>query len=97
MQQLHLGWLAQNALYFQAKSFSEMYGLDSLKNSPNFKYAIEQRIPMGFGTDAHRVMGFNPFDAIEWLVTGKSVDGHEGQRIISAIGSIYRYRFIHEG
>jgi predicted amidohydrolase YtcJ len=37
------------------------------------------QLPIGVGTDAHRVMDFNPFVAIEWLIGGKSIDGRPGR------------------
>lgn len=81
MKKNHLGWLAQDALYFQAKQFEEKYGSLSLSYSPLLREAINLDIPVGFGTDAHRVMDFNPFVALQWLVTGKSIDGKEGRKL----------------
>lgn len=80
MKKNHLGWLAQNALYFQANNFADKYGVEALTVSPRLRQAINLNIPVGFGTDAHRVMDFNPFVAIEWLITGKSIDGRNGRQ-----------------
>jgi len=80
MKTNHLGWLAQNALYFQAKNFEAKYGEDSLKASPRLRQAITLNLSVGLGTDAHRVMDFNPFVAMEWLITGKSIDGRDGRQ-----------------
>jgi hypothetical protein len=30
---------------------------------------------IGGGTDAHRVMSYNPMASLEWMVDGKTVDG----------------------
>ena len=79
MKKNHIGWLAQDALYFQALQFEEKYGKISLSYSPLLREAINLNVPLGFGTDAHRVMDFNPFVALQWLVTGKSIDGKEGR------------------
>jgi predicted amidohydrolase YtcJ len=32
-------------------------------------------VRIGGGTDAHRVMSYNPFAALQWMVDGKSVAG----------------------
>ena len=80
MQSQNIGWLVQNALYFQARTFEGKYGLDSIMLSPRIRQAINLNIPIGFGTDAHRVMDFNPFVAIEWLISGKSIDGQRGRK-----------------
>ncbi len=79
MKKSHLGWLVQNALYFQANGFADKYGREALKISPRLRQAINLQLPLGLGTDAHRVMGFNPFDAIEWFITGKGIDGKPGR------------------
>ena len=79
MKENDLGWLVQNALYFQASNFKEKYGLEALRVSPRLRQAIRSDIPIGLGTDAHRVMDFNPFVAIEWLISGKSIDGLAGR------------------
>src|SRR5262249_21211549 len=34
-------------------------------------------IPIGGGTDANRVMIFNPFISLRWMLDGKTVDGIE--------------------
>jgi predicted amidohydrolase YtcJ len=80
MQSQNIGWLVQNALYFQARTFEGKYGLDAIMLSPRIRQAINLNIPIGFGTDAHRVMDFNPFVAIEWLISGKSIDGQSGRK-----------------
>ena len=32
-------------------------------------------IPVGGGTDAHRVMSYNPFVSLQWMLDGKTVGG----------------------
>jgi hypothetical protein len=94
MQKNHLGWLAQDALYFQARQFEEKYGKLSLSYSPLLREAINLNVSLGFGTDAHRVMDFNPFVALQWLVTGKSIDGKEGrtmEHLLTPYEALYLY------
>ena len=80
MKKNHLGWLVQNALYFQAKNFEDKYGGEALKVSPRMRQAINLNLSVGLGTDAHRVMDFNPFVAMEWFISGKSIDGRDGRQ-----------------
>ena len=65
---------------FKQKNFEAKYGEDSLKASPRLRQAITLNLSVGLGTDAHRVMDFNPFVAMEWLITGKSIDGRDGRQ-----------------
>ena len=37
--------------------------------------ALRMRLPIGGGTDAHRVMAPNPFVALQWMLDGKTVSG----------------------
>jgi predicted amidohydrolase YtcJ len=32
-------------------------------------------IPVGGGTDAHRVMSFNPFVSLQWMLDGRTITG----------------------
>ena len=33
-------------------------------------------MPIGGGTDAHRVASYNPFTSLQWFLDGKTVSGH---------------------
>jgi len=37
--------------------------------------AKEIGVPVGAGTDAHRVASYNPFTALQWFLDGKTVSG----------------------
>ena len=94
MKKYPLGWLVQNALYFQSGNFADKYGTESLKIVPRIRQGMNLQLPIGVGTDAHRVMDFNPFVAIEWLIGGKSIDGRPGrenQQLLTPHEAIYLY------
>jgi predicted amidohydrolase YtcJ len=74
MKALGLGWLTQNAIFFAAPSFLKLRG-QNLRLTPPLKTAIELGLPTGAGTDAHRVMWYNPFVALQWMVDGRTVAG----------------------
>src|SRR6185436_20155601 len=45
------------------------------EDSPPIRRMLEMGVPVGAGTDATRVASYNPFVALYWLVTGKTVGG----------------------
>ena len=70
-----LGWLMQNAFYFRGEAFLGQRGLELARVSPPIVSALRMGLPVGGGTDAHRVMGFNPFVSLQWMIDGKTVAG----------------------
>jgi predicted amidohydrolase YtcJ len=72
---LGMGWLVQNALYFRGEAFIGQRGLDVARLSPPIATALRMNVPVGGGTDAHRVMSYNPFVALQWMLDGRTVSG----------------------
>jgi predicted amidohydrolase YtcJ len=66
MKSLGIGWTMQNATYFGASPNTLMPALNT---------ARKVGLHVAAGTDAHRVMSYNPFRAIQWLIDGKTVAG----------------------
>ena len=75
MQALGLGWLVQNALYFRGEEFVQQHGNAAVREMPRIGEALRRGVPVGAGTDAHRVMSYNPFAALQWMLDGKTVAG----------------------
>jgi predicted amidohydrolase YtcJ len=75
MKALGVGWLMQNAMFFQGEAFLKSRGNDALRLTPPITTALKLGIPIGGGTDAHRVMSYNPFVSLQWMVDGKTVGG----------------------
>ena len=75
MQAMGLGWLMQNAFYFRGEAFLGQRGLELARVSPPIVTALKMGIPVGGGTDAHRVMSYNPFVSLRWMLDGKTVGG----------------------
>jgi hypothetical protein len=42
---------------------------------PPIVTAIKMDLHIGGGTDAHRVMSYNPFASLQWMLDGKTVGG----------------------
>jgi predicted amidohydrolase YtcJ len=75
MKQLGMGWLVQNASHFQRELLAKTLGQDALAHTPPLGDALRMGLPIGVGTDAHRVMDPNPFVCLQWLIDGKAVNG----------------------
>ena len=75
MKRLGVGWLFQNALYFRGGAFVRQRGEEAARVSPPIVSAVNMGLPVAAGTDAHRVMSFHPFVALQWMLDGRSVDG----------------------
>jgi predicted amidohydrolase YtcJ len=75
MKAMGVGWLMQNALYFRGEAFLGQRGSDAVRLAPPIGTALRMGIPLGGGTDAHRVMSYNPFVSLQWMLDGKTVAG----------------------
>jgi predicted amidohydrolase YtcJ len=75
MKALGVGWLMQNAMYFQGEAFLRERGNEVMRLMPPIKIAMNMGLTIGGGTDAHRVMSYNPFVSLQWMVDGKTVGG----------------------
>lgn len=65
----------QARMAYAGEYFIERYGKDAAAHAPPLRDIIDAGIPLGVGTDATRVASYNPWVAMSWLVTGKSVGG----------------------
>jgi predicted amidohydrolase YtcJ len=75
MQALGVGWLMQDAMYFNGEAFLKARGPEAMRLTPPIMTALKLGLPVGGGTDAHRVMSYNPFVSLQWMVDGKTVAG----------------------
>jgi predicted amidohydrolase YtcJ/ABC-type amino acid transport substrate-binding protein len=63
---LGMGWTVQDPLYFSD---------DPNRSMPPVMTAKRLGVPVGAGTDAHRIASYNPFTALQWFLDGKTVGG----------------------
>jgi len=75
MKALGMGWTVQDAMYFGGDQFLEQNGAEASRRVPPVNTAKKLGIPVGAGTDAHRVASYNPFTALQWFLDGKTVGG----------------------
>lgn len=69
------GIAIQNRMAFQGEYFIDRYGKNQTLRTPPIKKILDAGIPVGMGTDATRVSGYNPWLCLYWLTTGKTVGG----------------------
>jgi len=72
MKALGLGWTVQDMLYFSE---------DPSRSMPPVMTAKKLGIPVGAGTDAHRIASYNPFTSLQWLLDGKAAGGMVLRRV----------------
>lgn len=75
MKAMGMGWLMQNAFYFRGEAFLGQRGLEAAQVSPPIVSALRMGLPVGGGTDAHRVMWFSPFVSLQWMLDGRTIGG----------------------
>jgi len=66
MKALGMGWTVQDSLYFSG---------DDQRAMPPMMTGKKLGVPIGAGTDAHRVASYNPFTSLQWMLDGKTVGG----------------------
>jgi predicted amidohydrolase YtcJ len=66
MKALGMGWTVQDSLYFSG---------DAQRMMPPIMTGKRLGVPIGAGTDAHRVASYNPFTSLQWMLDGKTVGG----------------------
>ncbi|MEM9670500.1 MAG: amidohydrolase [Pseudomonadota bacterium] len=71
------GIAMQARMAYAGEYFLERYGPEATRNAPPLRDVIEAGIPLGLGTDGTRVASYNPWPALYWATTGRSVGGTE--------------------
>lgn len=69
------GVAVQHRMTFQGEYFINRYGAQAAARTPPVRRILEMGVPLGAGTDATRVASYNPWTALAWLVTGRTVGG----------------------
>jgi hypothetical protein len=69
------GIATQHRMAFQGEYFVGRYGKEAARTTPPIAKMLEMGLPVGGGTDATRVASYDPWVALYWLTTGKTVGG----------------------
>ncbi|WP_050478518.1 amidohydrolase [Herbaspirillum rhizosphaerae] len=75
VRELGGGLAIQHRMAFQGEYFVDRYGKEAAKATPPVQRMLDMGVPVGAGTDATRVASYNPWTALYWLVSGKTVGG----------------------
>ncbi|MFD7595734.1 amidohydrolase [Kitasatospora sp. NPDC059812] len=65
----------QNRLSFQGEVFTRRHGVGAAAEAPPIRAMLERGLTVAAGTDATRVSSYNPWVALHWLVSGRTVGG----------------------
>jgi predicted amidohydrolase YtcJ len=74
MKALGVGWTVQDAMYNTGDDVLKRDG-DKVRREPPVVTGSKLGIPIGAGTDAHRVSTYNPFTVLQWFLDGKNAGG----------------------
>jgi len=69
------GIAVQHRMAYQGEYFVERYGERAAEATPPVARMLEKGVKVSAGTDATRVASYNPWVALAWLVTGRTVGG----------------------
>jgi predicted amidohydrolase YtcJ len=69
------GIAVQHRMAYQGEYFVERYGRGAAEATPPVARILGKGVKVSAGTDATRVASYNPWVALSWLVTGKTVGG----------------------
>ena len=75
VRELGGGIAIQHRMAFQGEYFVDRYGAAAAAHTPPVARMLEMGVPVGAGTDATRVASYNPWTALYWLVSGRTVGG----------------------
>jgi predicted amidohydrolase YtcJ len=75
MKALGVGWTVQDAMYFGGEGYVQQAGAAAARRVPPVETAKKIGVPIGGGTDAHRVASYNPFTSLQWFLDGRTVAG----------------------
>jgi len=72
------GGIALDAkMALHADGFIKTYGREKALQTPRLCMLVDSGIPLAMTTDAFRAATYNPWVALSWMVSGKSVSGSE--------------------
>jgi hypothetical protein len=63
-------------MYFGGDGYAQQAGAEAARRVPPVETGKKIGVPIGGGTDAHRVASYNPFTSLQWFLDGKTVSGH---------------------
>lgn len=75
MKALGIGWTVQDAMYNTSADVLKRESTQKIGRQPPVVTGSKIGVPIGAGTDAHRVSTYNPFTVLQWFLDGKNANG----------------------
>ena len=75
MKSLGVGWTVQDAMYNSGDDVVAQEGAGAARRMPPVMTGKQIGLPIGAGTDAHRVSTYNPFTVLQWFLDGRTARG----------------------
>jgi len=69
------GIAIQHRMAYQGENFIHRYGKKAALAAPPVKRMLALGLPVGLGTDGTRVASYNPWIALYWIISGKTIGG----------------------
>jgi predicted amidohydrolase YtcJ len=69
------GLAIQHRMAYQGENFIHRYGKKAALAAPPVKRMLALGLPVGLGTDGTRVASYNPWIALYWITSGKTIGG----------------------
>src|SRR5262252_5951973 len=69
------GIAIQHRMAYQGEYFVDRYGAKAAEETPPIRRMLDMGVPVGAGSDATRVASYNPWVALYWLVSGRTIGG----------------------
>jgi len=69
------GIAIQHRMAYQGENFIHRYGKKAALAAPPVKKMLELGLPVALGTDGTRVASYNPWIALYWITSGKTIGG----------------------
>jgi len=69
------GIAIQHRMAYQGEYFADRYGKKAAEEAPPVRRMLAAGLPVGAGTDGTRVASYNPWVALYWLSSGRTVGG----------------------
>ena len=73
--QLGGGITVQHRMAYQGEYFVDRYGAAAATRAPPLRRMLAMGVHVGAGTDGTRLTGYDPWTALYWLTTGKTLGG----------------------
>jgi predicted amidohydrolase YtcJ len=73
IKELGGGIAIQHRMAYQGESFIRRYGMKAALGAPPVKKMLALELPVALGTDGTRVASYNPWIALYWITSGRTI------------------------